>query len=424
MDERVGSQASGRALEDTRNRFFGAGVIHDPYPSYDRLRDRCPVHVGSIAAQFPEMAGLFASGSGSGAFSTFRHDVTLEVLRNAEDFSSGPGYQVLADSIGPTMLSMDDPDHRRMHRLVQPAFSRREMERWKSVIIQPIVDEHLDSIVSLGRADIYSALGMAVPVHTISAAIGLPVADRAQFFQWAIAMSSVAVAADEKRAASDAVGEYVRPLIASRRHEPRDDLLSTLVRASVPEDDLADPDRPLCDDEIAGFVRLFIIAGASTTYRGFGSLMFHLLTNPDQLADVAANRSLISAAIHEALRMDQPLSFVQRAPMHNVELAGAMIPAGSLVDVSLGAANRDAEQFSDPNHFDIHREHVERQLGFGFGVHRCLGAHLAEAELTVMLDRCIDRLPNLRLDPDTPSPQMTGLLFRLPTGLPVLFDPA
>ena len=423
-NEVPGPSVGASVAEDARNRVFGAGKVDDPYPRLCNLRQECPIHRGSIPDQFPEMADARPPVPvGRQTFSTFDYELGTDVLRRADEFASGPFYHQMSESIGVTVIAMEEPEHRRMRLLVQPAFTRREMDRWKERIIQPIVDEHLDRIEPAGRADLYNELGSVVPVHTISAALGLPVEDRDQFFDWAIAMASVAASAEERAAASDAVAQYVAPIIASRRAEPRDDLLTTLVQATVPLDEGVDADRrPLSNDEINSFVRLFIIAGSSTTYRSFGLLMFHLLSNPDQLDAVNTDRSLVSRAIHEALRIDQPLTYLARVSTTECEVGGVTIPENSLVEVSLGGANHDPEHFAEPDLYDIHRPVADRHITFGFGIHRCVGAHLAEAELSVMLERCLDRLAGLRLDPDATDVHMTGLGFRLPTRLPVVFS--
>jgi len=420
----LGPSVGASTAEDARNRVFGAGKVDDPYPRLSDLRQECPIHRGSIPDQFPEMADTRPPVPvGRQTFSTFDYELGTDVLRRADEFASGPFYHQMSESIGVTVIAMEEPEHRRMRLLVQPAFARREMDRWKERIIQPIVDEHLDRIAPVGRADLYNELGSVVPVHTISAALGLPVEDRGQFFDWAIAMASVAATAEERAAASDAVAQYIAPIISSRRAEPRDDLLTTLVRATVPLDEGVDADRrPLSNEEINSFVRLFIIAGSSTTYRSFGLLMFHLLSNPDQLEAVNADRSLVSRAIHEALRIDQPLTYLARVSTTECELGGVTIPENSLVEVSLGGANHDPEHFAEPDLYDIHRPVADRHITFGFGIHRCVGAHLAEAELSIMLERCLDRLPGLRLDPESTDVHMTGLGFRLPTRLPVVFS--
>jgi cytochrome P450 len=404
---------------------FGAGLVDDPYPTYHRLIDEGPVLPGGINEHFAEMGSLRMPGADGNAFSAHSHEACVHALRRADVYSSSSYDAGLRFVIGHSIIGMDEPEHRRMRLLLQPAFSKVEMERWKAEIIQPIVDEHLDRIAGLGKADLYEEIAPAVPVHTISAALGLPTEDRKQFFEWAVGMTSMAAGPDARVAASNAVREYIAPLIAERRAEPRRDLVSILVEATVPpEEDVGDLDpRPLDDAEIATFVKLLIIAGAGTTYRAYGNLMYFLLTHADQFAAVRADRSLVAAAIEESLRIEQPLAQILRVSTVESDLDGTSIPTGCSVQLNVGAANHDPAQWPDPETFDISRDRPDRHLTFGFGIHRCLGIHLARAELDVLLNRTIDRLPNLRLDPAAAvDVHMTGLGFRMVTALPVLFD--
>ncbi|MEX1008766.1 MAG: cytochrome P450 [Acidimicrobiia bacterium] len=408
-----------------RNRMFGAGLVDDPYPTYHRLITEGPVLPGGINDQFAEMGEFRMPGAQGTAISVHSHEACVHALRRADVYSSSSYDQGLRFVIGHSIIGMDEPEHRRMRLLLQPAFTKSEMERWKTEIILPIVDEHLDRIVGRGRADLYEEIAPAVPIHTISAALGLPTADRRQFFEWAVGMTSMGAGPEARLDASKAVGEYVAPLIAARREQPGDDLITILVEATVPPDeDLGDLEpRPLDDDEITTFVRLLIIAGAGTTYRAYGNLMFFLLTHPEQFAAVRDDRALVPAAIEESLRIEQPLAQILRVATEESDLRGVPIPAGCSVQLNVGAANHDAAQWQNPEEFDIFRERPDRHLSFGFGIHRCLGIHLARAELDVLLNRTIDRLPNLRLDPQGAGDvHMTGLGFRMVTALPVLFD--
>jgi cytochrome P450 len=409
----------------TRNRMFGAGLVDDPYPTYHRLIEEGPVVLGGINEQFAEMGALRMPGAEGSAVSVHSHEECVHALRRSDVYSSSSYDMGLRYVIGHSIIGMDEPEHRRMRLLLQPAFTKVEMERWKTEIIQPIVDEHLDGIVGLGKADLYEEIAPAVPVHTISVALGLPAKDRKQFFEWAVGMTSMAAGAEARIAASNAVGEYIAPLIAERRAEPRHDLVSILVQATVPpEEQVSDLDpRPLDDDEIATFVKLLIIAGAGTTYRAYGNLMYFLLTHAEQFTAVREDRSLVTAAIEESLRIEQPLAQILRVAAVDSELAGTATPAGCSVQLNVGAANHDPAQWPDPETFDISRDRPDRHLSFGFGIHRCLGIHLARAELDVLLNRTIDRLPNLRLDPAAAiDVHMTGLGFRMVTALPVVFD--
>jgi cytochrome P450 len=420
-----GVTVGGSEAEVARNRTFGAGVVDDPFPTLHRLGSAGPVHHGTVEDQFPAMDAVDRPmfPDVAEAFSTYSYEVGLSVLRRAQEFSSEGFYAALSSSIGPSIIGMDEPQHRRMRSLVQPAFARREMERWKEAIIRPIVDEHLDRIVPRGRADIYQELGATVPVHTISAAIGLPVADREQFFEWAVLMTLASAPPEDRLRASQAVADYVAPLIRARRERPTGDLLTTLVQAQVPTDVGAGVElHPLSDHEINSFVRLFITAGAGTTFRAYGTLMYHLLTHLDQLEEVRSDRALVRPAINEALRVDGPLAFIGRVTTCPCPIDEHDLPARSMVEVSVSAANHDPASFPDPEQFDIHRPNADRHIAFGFGIHRCVGSHLAEAELAVMLERTLDRLPGLRLDPEATGVHMTGVGLRMVTKLPVLYD--
>ena len=179
----------------------------------------------------------------------------------------------------------------------------------------------------------------------------------------------------------------------------------------------------LSDDEIYPFLLLLLPAGAETTYRSSSNLLFGLLSHPSQLDAVRADRDLVPQAIEEALRWETPALTVARTARQDTELGGVPIPAGGLVAVSLGAANRDPGRYPDPDAFDIFRED-KQHLSFGDGAHKCLGMHLARLEMRVLLTAVLDRLPGLRLDPAADDPHIHGLLFRSPPNLPVRFDPA
>jgi cytochrome P450 len=413
--------------DELRNRMLGVGFVSDPYPLYARLRDAAPVHPGAISTLFPvpPAADSFVLADRP-RFSVYSYGACEAVLRDADTFSSTWYEELLTPFAGRTIIGMDEPDHRRMRMLIQPAFSRAEMGWWTPEIIRPIVHEYLDRVAPLGTCDLYRELGATVPIHTVSAALGLPVADRNQFFEWAVRMSSIAETAETRVAASRALADYIAPLVAERRSRPHRDLITVLAQARVPDAEVeAGVDaRPLSDEEIASFVRFLVIAGAGTTYRAYGSLMYQLLTHPDQLAEVTADRSLVPAAIEESLRLEQPTAHFGRVTRAGTELGGVAIPANCPVTLNISAANHDPAQFADPDRFDVHRERADRHLSFGFGIHRCVGIHLARAELHVLLDGTLDRLANLRLDPGNDDVHMTGLGFRMPTRLPVLYDPA
>lgn len=410
-----------------RNRLFGAGVVDDPYPTYHGLREEAPVRPGTVEEHFAVEPANDAY-AGRDQMTVLSYAACTDVFRRARTFSSHWYDPNLTAFVGPTVIGMDEPEHNRMRMLLKDAFSKRSMRRWEDDIIRPTVDAHLRALLPRGRADLYAEVAAKVPTLTIAGGLGLPAEDRETFFDWAVTMTSGAVPPEERFAAGQAVAAYVAPLIEQRRRDPGDDLISILVTAEITEEDQAaegygGATHPLSDEEVNAFVRLLIIAGAGTTYRAYGNLMLQLLLHPDQLEAVRADRSLVDGAIHESLRLDQPIALLGRLATEDTVVEATPVPSGCPVNVVIGSANHDPAVFPEPERFDVRRPNADRHLTFGFGIHRCLGVNLALSELRVLLDRTLDLLQDLRLDPEAGPQHATGLGFRLPTGLPVVFRP-
>ena len=216
------------------------------------------------------------------------------------------------------------------------------------------------------------------------------------------------------RAAADTLHDYLLPIVRARRAEPRHDVITRLVTGCV--DGVG-----LTDDEVISFLRLLLPAGAETTSRLMGNMLFALLEEPEaRLERVRADRSLVPWVIEETLRWETPILFVAREATRATAVGGVEIPAGSFVSAVIGSANRDEGHFPDPDRFDLDRR-ADDHLSFGFGRHFCLGYHLAKLETGIALGALLDRLPTLRLDPAAPAPRITGLAFRSPQTLRVRF---
>jgi cytochrome P450 len=204
-------------------------------------------------------------------------------------------------------------------------------------------------------------------------------------------------------------------LLEERRRTPGTDLVSTLAQAEVDGEHLP-------DEVVISFLRQLVNAGGDTTYRATSVLLTGLLNNPQQLEAVRQDRGLIPRAIEEALRWDGPVLIQTRLAASDVELGGVQIPAGALLDVAAGAANRDPVRFPDPDKFDISRKPPLRHFGFAYGPHVCIGQHLARVEMTRALNAILDRMPRLRLDTDRPAPRIQGIMMRVPKHIYVRFD--
>jgi cytochrome P450 len=311
---------------------------------------------------------------------------------------------------------MDEPEHTVYRKLMQQAFTRKALERWEHQAVRPVVTECIDAFAGRGRADLVRELTFPFPVSVIARMIGVPDEDLAAFHRGAIELISLAFDLPLAQRASAEMGALFQRLIDERRAAPRDDLVSVLVQAEV------DGER-LSDELIVAFLRLLAPAGAETTYRSSSNLILGLLTHTDQLEALRRDRSLMPQAIEEGLRWECPLPAIMRRATADTEVAGCPIPKGAAVGVHLGAANRDAARYEEPDRFDIFRP-AKQHMAFAFGPHRCLGMHLARTETQVALEQLLDRLPNLRLDPDATDVYISGMTFRSPLELPVVFDPA
>jgi cytochrome P450 len=385
------------------------GTADDPYPHLAAARRKSPV---LLDWPIPHDVGTFDEDRDP-PINVLGHDEVMTVLRDHETYSS----EVLAEIMGPaldhTMIAMDEPEHRAHRALVAPAFRPKLLARWEHDLVRRVLDELIDSFASSGRADLVRRLTFAFPVRVIARILGLPERDSQQFQRWSIALISMIVNWDRGIAASNALRDYFAERVAERRVEPRDDLISELVQTEV-------DGRRLTDDDIFAFLILLLPAGIETTYRSLGNLLFALLTHPDQLAEVVQQPDLRGPAIEEGLRWETPLLMLPRRSVRGARLGGIEIPAGREVNVFTGSANRDERHYPDPDRFDIHRTPAPH-MAFGSGPHMCLGMHLARMETRVALEAILERLHNLRLDPEAPRPRIVGSVFRSPDALPVLF---
>ena len=392
-----------------------AGDVRDPYPMFAGIRAETPVlHVelGSGSRyrhdeKAPRITSLFTVTS---------HELAQQVLTDNVRFSSAANAMTIGQVMGRTILEMDPPEHQRQRALVAKAFRARVLDQWGDAIIGATVSELIDAFARDGQADLIPQLTFPFPVRVIARILGLPEADWPRFLRLSTQLIAVMRNWEGALAASRELRGYFGEIIADRRRHTRDDLVSQLISAEV-------DGRRLSDEEIYPFLLLLLPAGAETTYRSSSNLLFGLLSEPDQLEAVRADRGLVPQAIEEALRWETPLLTVARSATEDVELGGVHIPAGSFVAVSLGSANRDPGRYPDPDVFNVGRED-KQHISFGDGAHKCLGMHLARLEMRVLLNAVLDRLPGLRLDPDADDPHIHGLIFRSPPNLPVRFDSA
>jgi cytochrome P450 len=349
------------------------------------------------------------------SFHVARYSDAEHVLRDWETFSSSINGDVIGQYMGDLILAMNGKEHRQYRNLVAHAFRASVLERWDVTLVRPVINLLLDAIAPLGRADLVASITSRYPVQVICGIVGVPLADHEQFARWAEDINMGPLHHERGLAASTEIRAYLEPLVTARRATPTGDLLSELVHAEV------DGER-LSDEKIYGFLRLLLPAGAETTFRVMGNALCALLAHPDDLARVTADPDgLLPEVIEETLRWETSVTMVSRVATVDTEVRGCPIAAGSPVNVLTGSGDRDADQFDDPDEWKLGRP-TQHHLAFGTGPHQCLGMHLARLELRAGLAAILERLPNLRLDPDAVPPVIQGYAFRGPDALPVRFD--
>jgi cytochrome P450 len=378
------------------------GDVRDPYPGYTEKRRDQPVEI----AEFYGMK----------THRIYRYADVDAILHDPETFSSELYKNSMGIVMGPTILGMDGREHRTQRGLVASAFRRKAIEEWTTSLIEPTVHELIDRFASRGHAELVREFTFQFPIRIIAKMLGIPSDDYGRFARLSIELISIAVNPEKGLAASASLREYFSEIVEERRRDPRDDLISTLATVEIEGERVP-------DEHIFGFLRLLLPAGAETTYRLLGSLLFGLFTT-GQVDEVRGDRSLIAKAIEEALRWESPVQVIARWPTHDVEIAGFPIAANENLTLSLGSANRDETVFDDPDRYDLHRKNAHDHLAFAEGPHRCLGEHLARAEVTSAVNALLDRLDGLALNPGDTDPHVHGLAFRSPTALPVTFRAA
>lgn len=370
----------------------------DPYPLFAGLRHSSPV----LRVQTINRLSYVVS----------RYDDVLTVLRDPELYSSRANAEV-GRYMGRTIIEMDSKEHARMRALISSVFTPRSIEAMTTGV-ESLVHELIDGFIGETRFDLVDRFSMALPIQIIAEIVGVPRSDYPKFKEASMALIAFPKDPEGGMVASRTLWNYLLPFLAARRAEPRDDVISKLVTGTIEGSGLS-------DEEVISFLRLLIPAGAETTARLIGSMLFALLVERERFERVGADRSLIRWAIEETLRWETPVVFTAREATQDTELAGVPIPANNMVSAILGSANRDESRFANPDAFDLDRRD-ERHLSFGFGRHFCLGSHLARLEARTALGALLDRLPRLRIDPDAPPPAITGLAFRSPRTLPVRLD--
>ncbi|MFD7630070.1 cytochrome P450 [Streptomyces sp. NPDC059851] len=307
------------------------------------------------------------------------------------------------------MTGIDAPEHTRYRRLLAGRFTARRM-RLLAERVEEITADHLEAMALSGpEVDLVAAFAQPVPALVICELLGVPFADRETFQRHVHALMSLDVSQEDRIAAVVGLQQYMLDLVRAKRSAPTDDLLSDLTASDLTE------------EELAGLGGFLLGAGLDTTANMLAHGTFALLTHPEQLAALRADEGLADSAVEELMRYLSVAHTMVRVALEDIDLDGCTIKAGETVTLSVESANRDPERFPDPDTLDIRRR-ATGQLGFGHGIHQCLGAQLARVEMSVALPALVRRFPALRLAvPAADVPLRTGMniygVHRLPVAL-------
>ncbi|HYU75979.1 MAG TPA: cytochrome P450 [Ktedonobacteraceae bacterium] len=400
---------------------FSGELSANPFPLFAHLRELGAV----VPIPFP-------IGGDSQAWMVTRIEEAVRILKDHEHFTVDPGSlgvnsflrQRFADTSDDntfmarsSMISVDEPDHRRLRGLVSKAFTPRYIESLRPRV-QEIADELLDAVQEQGQMDIVESYAYPLPINVISEMLGVPKEDRPQIRAWSLALTTgggMMGGSGAGIAGMRAFSAYARQLVAQKRKHPQNDLTSQLVMLEEEGDRLSEA-------ELLSMITLLIFAGHETTSNliGLGTLV--LLDHSEQLAKLKADLSLVPSAVEELLRFNGPVTMpVPRFATEDSELAGQQIKKGDILITALISANRDERQFTDPDELNIART-LNRHIAFGQGIHICLGAPLARLEGDIAFTTLLRRMPNLRLG--VPRESITwraSANLRGLTALPVVF---
>jgi cytochrome P450 len=376
----------------------------DPYPIYARLRDEEPV------SWVPAVQLWLVT----------RYDDVRYVDLTPEIFTAATGPSTLNRTMGVNMLGSEGPDQARIRRIVEPPFRPRDVEERTQGMIPKLAHELIDGFVDRGGCDLFREFADPMSVRSLRFMLGLDEIPWEDLLRWNEGlMPGLAnfeadpvkqAPADE---ASAAMGEAIERVLDRLEREPDGSVLSWMLHLSGED--------AMSRDEIVANTKLMLSGGLQEPRDLIALVVWALGSHPDQLEEVRANRALVKPAVEETLRWAGPVGTSTRQTTEATDLAGTKLEKGALIGAVLSSANRDPRRFPDPDRFDIHRREGAH-VAFGVGNHFCLGAWFGRHLARVSLDILLDRLPNLRLDPERPL-TISGWEFRAPNSTWVRWDP-
>jgi cytochrome P450 len=379
-------------ITDDAGNLLGPEAVADPYGFFGALREDDPVHWNEryrswVITRYADVAAAFRDER----FSADRIGPYLEASSRTMDGGLRATFAVLSD----WLVFKDPPDHTRLRRLVHRAFTPRAVTRMQERVAS-IADELIDAFADDGEADLIESFAYPLPAIVIAEMLGVPAEDRDLFKRWSDDLSGLVFGGMEdpnrhRRAVSGMAElvEYLEGLIQRYTAQPEENLITSLVRAREEHDQLSEA-------EVVATCTLLLFGGHETTTNLIGNGLLALLEHPAERRRLQEDPALTKGAVEEILRFDGPAKAVARLMKDDVVLHGRTLRRGDRVFLVPAAANRDPRQFAEPDRFDVGRGDSSH-LGFGFGIHYCLGAPLARLEGTIAIRLLLERLPSLAL---------------------------
>ncbi|MFJ5260887.1 cytochrome P450 [Streptomyces sp. NPDC088387] len=366
--------------------------VGDPYPAYAELRARGRVIWYEPSDQWlvPRHADVSALLRDRRLGRTYQHRFSHEDFGRTAPPAEQEPFHTLNDH---GMLDLEPPDHTRIRRLVSKAFTPRTVERLKPYV-ERLAGELVGGLVARGGGDLLAEVAEPLPVAVIAEMLGIPESDRAPLRPWSADICGMYELSPSPETARRAVrasvefSEYLRELIAARRREPGEDLISGLIAAH-------DEGDRLTEQEMISTAVLLLNAGHEATVNATVNGWWALFRNPGQLAALRADHSLVPSAVEELMRYDTPLQLFERWVLDDIEIDGQVVPRGSELALLFGSANHDPAVFADPGRLDLARAE-NPHISFSAGIHYCIGAPLARIELAASMTALLDQAPTLR----------------------------
>ncbi|GER89575.1 putative cytochrome P450 YjiB [Dictyobacter vulcani] len=381
-----------------------ARILQDPlnpFHCYRQLREQHPVYYSR------EFHSWFIS-----RYEDVQNVINDPVLFSSEQsIRSRPKATRQNSNAARTLLWTDPPRHRQLRSLINLAFTPRTIANLAPRITE-IVHAQLDQVTPYGEIDIVADLANPLPIIVIAELLGVPIQDQQQFKHWSDII--VSPARQEKKQAVIAMNNYFQSIVQQRRQQPEDDLISALLSAHI-------EGIYLTEAEILSFCRLLLVAGHETSTNLIGNALLTFAEHPHVFEELKDDLTLIPDAIEEVIRYRTPIQRLRRAATVDTELGGQMIKAGDIVSPILGSANRDEQRFVDAERFDLHRN-PNRHIGFGHGIHFCIGSSLARLETRIALEVLLTRFTGMQRKPDSKLEHVASSFVYGVKSLPMTFE--